>query len=142
MRALARKCCSQGLTRSTRLRVLSLPASVLSHSPMQHTCTLSAVSHSSIVKVLIHTKTCSATPCCGPDFWHAWIDYHNQRCLSTGNVNSASALGKRRSHSQCQDSRRPPEYTISFAGSQEVSAKFIYEGRRRKLEAGWRSVRA
>jgi hypothetical protein len=31
----------------------SSPASVLSHSPMQHACTLSAVSHSSIVKVLI-----------------------------------------------------------------------------------------
>jgi len=31
-----------------------------------------------------HTERCFVTPCCGPDFWHARIDYHNQKCLSTG----------------------------------------------------------
>jgi hypothetical protein len=24
-----------------------------------------------------HTETRGVTPCCGPDFWHARIDYHN-----------------------------------------------------------------
>jgi hypothetical protein len=89
-----------------------------------------------------HTKTRCATLCCGPDFWHARIDYHNLEMTVNGEVNVASALGKRRGHSQRQVSRRPPEYTIGCAESQEVSAKIIYEVRRRKLEAGWRSVRA
>ena len=89
-----------------------------------------------------HAKTLLASPCCGPDFWHARIDYHNQKSLSTGIVNIASALGKRRGHSQRQISRRPPEYTRSISESQEVGAIFIYDDRRRKLEAGKRSVRA
>jgi hypothetical protein len=88
---------------------------------MQHTCTLSAVSHSSIVKVLIPHKDTLRDSVLRPRFLARLDRLSCSEKSVNREVNVASTLGKRRGHSQCQVSRRPPEYTIGFAESQEVA---------------------